>query len=179
MSAQMDTEEGVDCPQFHTETIVKEELILEDELPTLEPTSHENEEITIKNEPLEEADGEPVEQFFVTEESSLSCDKCSKKFTKQRSYTEHMLRHRNIDSKRFMCESCRKVFGNWSELDRHQQLHGGGIVKPELQYKCEFHSCDKVCDSKKSFEEHLKAHRNEQKKGEKRHRCEKCDKVKP
>uniref|UniRef100_A0A8D8FXK4 Zinc finger protein Xfin n=1 Tax=Culex pipiens TaxID=7175 RepID=A0A8D8FXK4_CULPI len=181
MSAKIKQEEGVVCPQFHTETIVKEELILDDE----EQASHENVvisasgyEITIKNEPPEE---EEPSDTIVTEEPAFSCDKCNKQFTSKRSYSEHLLKHRNLESKRFMCAPCQKPFGTAGALETHERrMHGG--VKSERpseeaesapkRFRCD--KCDKQFDVAISFKMHRKRHRDLD---SKRFVCAPCRKI--
>uniref|UniRef100_A0A1Q3F734 Putative c2h2-type zn-finger protein n=1 Tax=Culex tarsalis TaxID=7177 RepID=A0A1Q3F734_CULTA len=127
--------------------------------------------IAVKEEPAPEEEEESKPQ----QRAALRCGRCKKHFNSAGSYKMHCQRHRNIERRRFVCKPCRKPFGALRDLTRHER-HTHGVVQGQVQqrvYRCKFKFCEKTFDSVETFQEHVQAHRNVQKR---LFACEKCGK---
>ncbi|XP_059046681.1 gastrula zinc finger protein XlCGF57.1-like [Achroia grisella] len=127
---------------FETETLLVEHTL-----------SH-SEELTIKTD--------------TNEDKIYKCPNCDLKYSKRRSLSMHLKRHKGENShsnkKRYVCDMCHKDFAMKSLLKRHMQLHS-----KEKVVKCTI--CSKSYYRQDQFLEHMKKHN-----GIKPHVCSYCNK---
>ncbi|KAJ8720063.1 hypothetical protein PYW07_012106 [Mythimna separata] len=93
----------------------------------------------------------------------LQCPHCRLTFTKQRSLSMHMRKHRNV-KKEFICDTCGKKFAMKHLLKRHVVMHSE--VKP---HKCE--KCSKTYARRDQLISHMYSHKEH-----KPYVCEYCKK---
>ncbi|KAJ8719446.1 hypothetical protein PYW08_011621 [Mythimna loreyi] len=95
----------------------------------------------------------------------LQCAHCRLTFTKQRSLSMHMRKHRNVKTKKeFICDTCGKTFTMKHLLKRHVVMHSK--VKP---HKCE--KCSKTYARRDQLISHMYSHKEH-----KPYVCEYCKK---
>lgn len=108
-----------------------------------------------------------VKTEIETQSPLLECDYCNVTFTKQRSLSMHMRKHRNKDEKReFICDTCGKTFAMKHLLQRHVLMHSE--VKP---HKCD--KCPKTYARRDQLTSHMYTHKEQ-----KPYVCEYCKKSK-
>lgn len=127
---------------FETETLL------------VEHTLNHSEELTIKAD--------------TDEDKIYECPNCDLKYSKRRSLSMHLKRHKGEKShekkKLYVCDICQKGFSMKSLLKRHLQLHN-----KEKPLKCTI--CSKSYYRQDQFQEHMKKHN-----GVKPHICSYCNK---
>ncbi|XP_047028653.1 zinc finger protein 883-like [Helicoverpa zea] len=95
----------------------------------------------------------------------LQCPDCQLTFTKQRSLSQHMKKHKNKNElKEFICDACGKAFAMKHLLKRHLALHSD--VK---MHKCE--KCSKTYSRRDQLMAHMYTHKEQ-----KRYVCSYCNK---
>ncbi|XP_075976572.1 uncharacterized protein LOC142976881 [Anticarsia gemmatalis] len=88
------------------------------------------------------------------QETMLQCPDCDLTFSKQRSLSMHMRRHKNKNNKKeFICDTCGKVFSMKHQLKRHVVLHS-----EEKPYSCS--KCSKSYARKDQLLNHMHTHKD-------------------
>lgn len=89
---------------FSYETVLKEELIIEDK---------DSEEFNLQ----------PKKQVGLKyrADGTIDCEECGKIIPDYKAYVQHARRHRNVQEGRFRCKLCDKIFADKSELVKHNQ----------------------------------------------------------
>ncbi|XP_063837004.1 zinc finger protein 782-like [Ostrinia nubilalis] len=92
-------------------------------------------------------------------EDIFQCFKCLTYFKTKISLQEHMAQH---EPKKFVCETCGRVFSRRAYLNLHKRIHTGS-----KRYSCEL--CNYKCAQRSSFNVHMRKHT-----GERPFACDMC-----
>ncbi|XP_055539513.1 zinc finger protein 728-like [Wyeomyia smithii] len=119
------------------------------------------EQVIVDETPLKE-DKPKVKRVIksiTNEKGEYVCKLCSKTFTVQKTFLNHVKRHEHVINGTFKCEICFKVFGTKERLIRHNVIHRQNLCCELCGYEC-----------RDGYE--LRAHRMVHRKG--LHRCGFC-----
>ncbi len=108
--------------------------------------------VPAKSTPLK---SEPSSDAFVS--TTYTCKQCRQTFTTQTGLQNHIyVRHKEVGSKPFPCNSCSKAFLHASTLLRHQKEEHMGIYRHVCQV------CSKGFTNKSDLKGHLVSHGGQQ-----------------
>ncbi|KAL1399770.1 hypothetical protein pipiens_001169 [Culex pipiens pipiens] len=145
---------------FCYETMVKEELIIEDELEP-SPEKDDGQDRTA----ADESDLEDIPKSSKGQPSNKKwhCEKCNKSYHSSGAFSTHKTRHKAFETGRFACQQCEKRFGDNQNSDGKS-------------WDCV--ECNKTFSNPYTFQQHIYAHRVVSAGKYKCETCEKCFKGK-
>ncbi|XP_039449954.1 zinc finger protein 883-like isoform X1 [Culex pipiens pallens] len=148
-----------DPSAFCYETLVKEELIIEDELePSPEKDDGQDQTEVLQNQSA----GQPSN-------TEWHCEKCNQSYPTSKSFSAHKTRHKALETGRFACQQCERRFPDNNAQRRHK-CKGKATGNP-VSWVCE--ECNRTFPNRHIFYLHKYRHRVVK---EARYRCELCDK---
>ncbi|XP_058839314.1 zinc finger protein ZFP2-like isoform X2 [Topomyia yanbarensis] len=105
-----------------------------------------------------------LEEKHETGRDGSTCNICGRYFAAKRPFLKHMADHRIIDSAKYKCENCGKIFRDGGLLRRHVRIHTG-----EQPFECK--KCGRRFNHEANFQNHKRLHI-----GEKAYICSECGK---
>ncbi|XP_058447826.1 zinc finger protein ZFP2-like isoform X2 [Malaya genurostris] len=105
-----------------------------------------------------------LEEKHETGREGNTCSICGRYFALKRPFLKHMAAHRVVESAKYKCEHCGKVFRDGGLLRRHVRVHTG-----EQPFECK--KCGRKFNHEANFQNHKRLHI-----GEKAYICNECGK---
>uniref|UniRef100_A0A8D8HX02 Zinc finger protein 836 n=1 Tax=Culex pipiens TaxID=7175 RepID=A0A8D8HX02_CULPI len=161
---------------FCYETMVKEELIIEDELEP-SPEKDDGQDRTA----ADESDLEDIPKSWEGQPSNKKwhCEKCNKSYHSSSAFSTHKTRHKAFETGRFACQQCEKRFGDNRSLNLHKKKGCEGESTENSDGKTwDCVECNKAFSNPYTFQQHIYAHRVVSAGKYKCETCEKCFKGK-
>lgn len=145
---------------FCYETVVKEELIIEDKL---EPSPEKDDDQD--RTPADASDLEDIPKISKGQPSNTKwhCEKCNKSYPNSNTFSAHKTRHKALETGRFTCQQCEKRFGDNRSLNLHKKKGCNGkstdnsVSADEKTWVCI--ECNKAFRNPYTYQQHIYAHR--------------------